>query len=478
MSTATEEGQLYEARRKFYPMAITGFFRTLKWQIMIVTLAIYYITPWLRWDRGPFAPDQAVLVDLANRRFYFFFIEIWPQEFYYIAGLLIMAGLGLFLVTTTVGRAWCGYACPQTVWTDLFLHVERWIDGDRNAQIRLGKAKWSGQKVAKRLAKHSTWLVIGLFTGGAWVFYFADAPTLLAGLVSGTAPNIAYLTVAILTATTYVFGGLMREQVCIYMCPWPRIQIAMLDEESLVVTYRDYRGEPRSGHAKKQAPGTVGDCVDCDKCVAVCPMGIDIRDGQQLACITCALCIDACDEVMDRVGKPRGLISYDTLANYEAARHSEISLEKSKLFIRPRTLIYSAALALIGAAMVFSLATRAQVNVHVQRDRNPVFVTLSDGSIRNGFTIKVINKKLEPRRFQISATGVPGMQLHLAGSSETAVPTIDIEVGADMLGQLKLFVVTPRDSLTSATTDIRFHVRDLAAGEMANYDAVLRGPEK
>jgi len=478
MSTVSQEGNLYEARRKIYPMAITGFFRTLKWRIMIVTLAIYYITPWIRWDRGPYAPDQAVLVDLANQRFYFFFIEIWPQEFYYVAGLLIMAGLGLFLVTTTIGRAWCGYTCPQTVWTDLFVHVERWIDGDRNAQIRLNKAKWSPRKIGKRVAKHSLWILIGLLTGGAWVFYFADAPTLAQGLVSGTAPNIAYVTIALLTTTTYVFGGLMREQVCIYMCPWPRIQIAMLDEDSLVVTYRDFRGEPRSTHAKKQAPGTVGDCVDCNKCVAVCPMGIDIRDGQQLACITCALCIDACDEVMDRVGSPRGLISYDTLANYEAAGRGEAKRHSIRTVLRPRTLIYATVLALIAAAMIYSLLVRAEVNVSVLRDRNPVYVTLSDGSIRNGYTVKIINKKLTPRRFRINVTGIPGAVLHPAGASHVPSPTVDIEVGADTLGQEKLFMIALPGSVQSSTIDIRFHVRDIDSGEMAIYDGVFRGPEK
>src|SRR6218665_2975348 len=309
---------LYAKREKIFPRAVSGQFRRFKWLVMLVTLGIYYITPWLRWDRGPYAPDQAVLVDLANMRFYFLSIEIWPQEFYYVAGMLVMAGIGLFLVTSTVGRAWCGYACPQTVWVDLFLAVERFIDGDRNAQMKLDKAPWSAAKITKRVSKHAIWLVIGVLTGGAWIFYFADAPTLLVQVVTLQAPLIAYFTIAILTATTYTFGGLLREQVCTYMCPWPRIQGAMLDEHSLTVTYNDWRGEPRNRHQKKAlAEGKpVGDCVDCNACVAVCPMGIDIRDGQQLECITCALCIDACDDVMTRLGKDRGLISYATLNDY------------------------------------------------------------------------------------------------------------------------------------------------------------------
>ncbi|MEO0922935.1 MAG: cytochrome c oxidase accessory protein CcoG, partial [Pseudomonadota bacterium] len=315
-----EHRELYKSREKIHPKRAIGTFRLFKWAVMAVTLGIYYFTPWIRWDRGPFAPDQAVLVDLANRRFYFFFIEVWPQEFFYIAGLLVMAGIGLFLVTSTVGRAWCGYTCPQTVWVDLFLVVERFFEGDRNARIKLDSAPLSPSKLAKRSAKHTAWLLIAVATGGAWIFYFADAPTLFVDVFTGNAPFVAYATIATLTATTYVFGGLMREQVCTYMCPWPRVQAAMLDEHSLTVTYNDWRGEPRSRHQKRErAVGNpVGDCVDCNACVAVCPMGIDIRDGQQLECITCALCIDACDGVMGKLGLEKGLISYATLADYNA----------------------------------------------------------------------------------------------------------------------------------------------------------------
>ncbi|MBZ0218795.1 MAG: 4Fe-4S binding protein, partial [Fimbriimonadaceae bacterium] len=213
---AKEKRELYASRVKIFPKSVEGTFRRLKWWIMAVTLMIYYLTPWIRWDRGPGAPDQAVLVDLANRRFYFFFIEIWPQEFYYLTGLLVMAGIGLFLVTSTVGRAWCGYTCPQTVWVDLFMFVERWVEGDRNARIKLDKGPWTFAKIRKRVLKHGIWLLIAVATGGAWIFYFADAPTLAAGFVTGQAPAIAYSTVAILTATTYVFAGFMREQVCTY----------------------------------------------------------------------------------------------------------------------------------------------------------------------------------------------------------------------------------------------------------------------
>ena len=266
----SDDVMLYEKRKSVFPRKIDGRFRRFKWAVMAFCLAVYYITPWIRWNRGPYAPNQAVLIDLAHRRFYMFDIEIWPHEFYFVAGLLIMAGIGLFLVTSAVGRAWCGYACPQTVWTDLFQHVDRFLDGDRNAQLRLQKAPWTASKLARRLFKWSVYLAIAFATGGAWIFYFADAPTLQRAFWTGTADPVAYATTAVLTFTTFWLGGFMREQVCIYMCPWPRIQTAMLDEKSLTVTYKHWRGEPRgSMKAAKNAATPLGDCIDCVQCVAV-----------------------------------------------------------------------------------------------------------------------------------------------------------------------------------------------------------------
>ncbi|MCL4674193.1 MAG: cytochrome c oxidase accessory protein CcoG, partial [Sphingomonadaceae bacterium] len=348
------EPSLYEASRTIHNKRIDGPFRRFKWLVMLVTLGIYYVTPWLRWDRGPYAPDQAVLVDLANRRFYMFGIEIWPHEFYFVAGLLIMAGVGLFLVTSAVGRAWCGYACPQTVWTDLFQHVDRFVDGDRNARVRLDKAPWGPPKIARRLFKWSIYLVISLATGGAWILYFADAPTLLREFFTLEAAPVAYMTVGVLTATTFVLGGFMREQVCIYMCPWPRIQTAMLDEKSLIVTYKDWRGEPRGSVKKAEKnPGQIGDCIDCMQCVQVCPTGWDIRNGPDIACITCGLCIDACDKVMAEIGRPRGLIDYATQEDCKAEAAGHPAKPVWKTLLRPRTLIYTAVWSSLGFALLF-----------------------------------------------------------------------------------------------------------------------------
>ena len=480
---------LYQARIKIFPKRAEGFYRRLKWWVMAVTLGIYWVTPWLRWERGPDAPDQGVLVDLAHRRFYFFFIEIWPQEFYYVAGLLVMAGLGLFLVTSVMGRAWCGYTCPQTVWTDLYIAVERLIEGDRNARMRLDKAPWTFEKLGKRAALYSLWLLIAVATGGAWIFYFADAPTLLGDLVTLEAAPIAYTTVAILTATTFVFAGFMREQVCTYICPWPRIQGAMLDEDSLTVTYNAWRGEPRS-HGRKKAAASgldVGDCVDCNACVAVCPMGIDIRDGSQLECISCALCIDACDDIMRKIGRPERLISYTTLRDYNthaaaAKRDGRAEATAGQRVIgvshiaRPRTIVYATLLALVGLFMLVMLTTRARLDINVLPDRNPIYVMLSDGSIRNGYTVKILNMRPEARSFTLSMENLPSAEIWLAGEEPDGSTTLKIEVDADRLRQIKVFVRQPREALRPGSTPFAFHVTD-EAGEHAKENTEFFVPE-
>ena len=352
VSSSDTPPSLYASREPVFPRRVSGKFRNLKWLLMAVTLGIYYITPWLRWDRGPNLPDQAVLVDMAGRRFFFFWIEIWPHEFYFVAGLLIMAGLGLFLFTSALGRVWCGYACPQTVWTDLYILVERWIEGDRNARLRLHRQKkLDFRKIRLRLTKWVAWFLIGLATGGAWVFYFTDAPSLAVDLVTGQAHPVAYTTMLVLTGTTFFFGGFAREQICIYACPWPRIQAAMMDEDTLTVGYRDWRGEPRGKLRKGEVDPAQGDCIDCMACVNVCPMGIDIRDGQQLACITCALCIDACDDMMAKIGKPRGLIDYLALSDETMERAGQPPRKIWKHVLRPRTLMYFSLWALVGAGL-------------------------------------------------------------------------------------------------------------------------------
>ncbi|MBF9043198.1 cytochrome c oxidase accessory protein CcoG [Rhodobacterales bacterium HKCCE4037] len=500
MSASETTPKLYAAQEPIFPKRVSGKFRNLKWVIMIVTLGIYYITPWIRWDRGPSLPDQAVLVDLANRRFFFFWIEIWPHEFYFVAGLLIMAGLGLFLFTSALGRVWCGYTCPQTVWTDLFYTVERWIEGDRNARLRLWKAKWDFHKWRLRVTKWIVWLLIAVATGGAWVFYFADAPTLLRDLVTGQAAYVAYATVGLLTATTFIFGGFAREQICIYACPWPRIQAAMMDEHTITVAYRDWRGEPRGKGKKRREmaeaaiassrlagptirgtePGATsapdvqapGDCIDCMACVNVCPMGIDIRDGQQLECITCALCIDACDEIMDKVGQPRGLIDYIALTDEANERAGNKKVPVMRHILRPRTLIYTALWSAVGIGLVVALFIRSEIDMTVAQIRNPQFVTLSDGSVRNTYDIRIRNMTAEDTTFRIGLTSDDILRVNLEGSQDLMV-----EVPADETLLQRVYVIARPEDAPAARerTDFRFWVEDFDTQERAHSNTTFFG---
>ena len=469
-----EERNLYKKRVKIHPKRVNGTFRSLKWGLMIFTLGIYYVTPWLRWDRGPGAPDQAVLIDFPARRFYFFFIEIWPQEIYYLAGLLIIAGIGLFLVTSLVGRAWCGYACPQTVWTDLFLVVERFVEGDRAARIRLDKAPISISKATKKIIKFGLWTVISIGTGGAWVFYYADAPTLAMQLINFDAPTIAYATIGVLSFTTLTLGGLMREQVCTYMCPYARFQSAMFDEDTLLVTYRDELGEPRGSHKKDASWDARGRCVDCNQCVAVCPTGIDIRDGQQLECINCALCVDACNSIMDRVGQPRGLIRYDTQRNLEAR---ETGADTRARIIRPRTVTYAAILVVLMAIMVVSLWTRSTLEVNVLRDRNPLFTLLSDGSVRNGYTYKVLNKSHDSLSLTLRAEGIPGATLRVLGT-EAEETEVMISARPDQVESFRIFVHAPLRALEGGSNDLRFLLMNSAGESIDIAGTAFVGPDK
>lgn len=469
-SQDTRPPSLYAAREPIFPRRVKGAFRTLKWWIMAVCLGIYYITPWLRWDRGPNLPDQAVLVDMANRRFFFFMIEIWPHEFYFVAGLLIMAGLGLFLFTSAAGRVWCGYACPQTVWTDLFILVERWVEGDRNARIRLHRQGWDAEKIRKRAAKWTIWFLIGLATGGAWIFYFTDAPTLAVDLVTGNAHPIAYTTMFILTATTFAFGGFAREQICIYACPWPRIQAAMMDEDTITIAYRDWRGEPRG---KQNVEGN-GDCIDCMACVNVCPMGIDIRNGQQMACITCGLCIDACDDTMDKIGKPRGLVGYLALTDETRERAGKAPKSVWSHVFRPRTILYTALWTGVGVALVVALFLRSPIDVSVTPVRNPLYVTLSDGTIRNTYDIRLRNKSGEDKWYFITLTAGSRFNITLEGEEGTKVL-----VPANETYQQRVYVEAPPDTegADEERTEIRLWIANEDGTERVSHDTVFNGKD-
>ena len=467
-SNSAANRRLYKSRVPIYPKEVHGTYRSFKWAMMAITLSIYYLTPWLRWNRGPGAPGQAVLVDLAHERLYFFFIEIWPQEVYYITGLLILAAVSLFLISALFGRLWCGYSCPQTVWTDLFIWVETRIEGDRAARIRLAASPWTTSKVLKRVVKHAVWLLFAIGTGGAWVFYFNDAPNLLHQLIEGAASLGNYAAIAGLTFTTYTLGGFMREQVCTYMCPWPRIQAAMTDSEALGVTYRRDRGEPRGSHKKGESWDNRGACIDCKQCVAACPMGIDIRDGAQLECINCGLCIDACDDIMLRIGLAPRLIAYDTEANVERRLKKEPARFR---FLRPRTLLYAGILAVVSAIMLVTLTFRHTLDVDVIRDRNPNFVTLADGAVRNGYTLKLMNRTGQARALTLAVSGVPFRSVNVIGVGDVH-GRVSLQVDADKVRSVRVLVTVDKNRLAESHA-LYFTLGDPVRGEDAKAATVF-----
>ncbi|MEM9422031.1 MAG: cytochrome c oxidase accessory protein CcoG, partial [Pseudomonadota bacterium] len=423
-------------------------------------LGVYYGLPWVRWPRSAHEPDQAVLVDFQGERFYFFFIEIWPDELYFVTGLLVLSAIALFLVTSVYGRLWCGFACPQTVWTDLFIAVERFVEGDRNKRLKLDRQAWSFEKMRKKAVKHFLWLLIAAATGGAWVLYFHDAPTVMASLFLGKAPASAYLFIGILTFTTYALAGLMREQVCTYMCPWPRIQAAMTDDQTFTVGYYSARGEPRGKHKKGQSWEGRGDCIDCNGCVVVCPMGIDIRDGDQLECINCGLCIDACDDVMKKVGRPKGLIAYgmdyrDTALKAPRRRFPEL--------IRVRTLFYASALVVVSALLVAGFLTNQKIEFSAERNRAPAFTRLSDGSIRNAVTLRLLNKNSAVQRFQIVVTGPDALEVQVVGQFVDE-RVLGLDVIGDKQVQLRMFLTLP-PHLAIQGVPITLTAKNLDTGE-------------
>jgi cytochrome c oxidase accessory protein FixG len=463
---------LFANRVRVYPKSVHGPVRQFKWAVLVVCLSIYYLLPWLRWHRGVSQPDQAVLLDLFHERFYFFNLEFWPQDIYYLAGLMIIAAVALFLVTSLIGRVWCGYSCPQTVWTDLFMWVERVIEGDRNERMKRDAGPTNFNSVWRKALKHGVWLVIAFWTGGAWIMYYVDAPTVTLEFWTGTASSEVYFFTFLFTATTYLLAGWAREQVCTYMCPWPRFQSAMLDEQSVTVTYQGWRGEPRTrGKRHNEAPA--GDCVDCGACVTACPTGIDIRDGIQLECINCGLCIDACNHVMERTGRPKWLITWDTLADQAAkaaGRQTTVHL------LRPRTLIYISAMLVIVAAMTVALATRSAIGLSVLHDRAPLFVRLPDGSLRNGYTIKIVNKSQSQMLFELSSGRLPGAVLAEADEGLGPSDRLGIPVKADSIGTFRVLLSGRPDRLVDGSQQVDFVLRNVRTGEQTVYHSVFMGP--
>lgn len=413
---------LYQKRIPIVTRSVKGKFRRFKTTVLLLAYAVYFLLPWLPWARLD-APAQALLFDLPGRRFLIFGLTVYPQDVIWLALLLFIAAILLFMVTGLVGRAFCGYFCFQTLWTDCFIWIEHAIQGERPARVRLYRQPWNREKLLKVGGTHVVWLLVSFWTAFTFAAYFTYAPQLVADFFTGQAAAAAYITVGVLTLSTYVAAELMREQICTYVCPYGRFQSVMYEPETLAVHYDARRGEGAHGRAtaragqrtleERHAKG-LGDCVDCGLCVQVCPAGIDIRDGLQYKCISCGLCIDACNTIMDSFGFPRGLIRYDSEANLAAATPGKPRLHWKRLKI----IGYGAAIVLMSAFLVYSVATRGTFERAVTQVRQPLYVVLSNGDIRNRYQIRITNKDATEQTYVISARGIPNEALDLGNFRE------------------------------------------------------------
>ena len=408
---------LYASSQKIYPRSVSGLFSNWRWLTVWITQIVFYGLPWLEWNAR-----QAVLFDLEARRFYIFGLVLYPQDFIYLTGLLVISALALFLFTAVAGRLWCGYACPQTVYTEVFLWIEKKVEGDRSARMRLDKADLSAQKLGKKWLKHALWILFSIWTGFTFVGYFTPIRELAAvSLAASLGPWQAFW-IFFYGFATYGNAGFMREQVCKYMCPYARFQSAMFDKDTLIVSYDIKRGEPRGPASKTAARG---DCIDCTMCVQVCPTGIDIREGLQYECIGCAACVDACNGVMDKVGLPHGLIRY---TSERGLQHGLSARGIARRLLRPRVLAYSVLLATIVTAFSVSLAMRTPLKLDVIRDRGSMGREVGDGLIENVYRLQVMNTSEQAHSFRVSVTGLAGIadaapqEFKVAGASTRAVP--------------------------------------------------------
>lgn len=389
-AVVVDDGEMYRAATKIYPRETTGRFQRLRNAAVIVLLGLYYLLPWLDWNGR-----QAVLFDLPERKFFILGLTFWPQDFIYLSWLLIMAGISLFFVTALAGRLWCGYACPQTVWTETFMWIERWTEGDRSRRMKLDAAPWTREKILRKGSKQFLWIVFALWTGFTFVGFFTPIRTLGPRVLDLSLGHWETFWMLFYSFATYGNAGHLREQVCKYMCPYARFQGAMFDRNTLIIAYDNRRGEPRGPRRRGsdyRAAG-LGDCIDCTLCVQVCPTGIDIRSGLQYECIACGACIDACDAVMDKLEYPRGLVRYATQKSIAGGRSP---------LLRPRVILYFFLLVLLFGAFIWSIAHRVPLIVDVVRDRNALYRTASDGAIENTYTLKIMNKEGVARRYRVT----------------------------------------------------------------------------
>lgn len=396
---ATTEA-LYARHKKVYPREVHGFFASLRVIMAALTLGVFYGLPWINWGAG----RQAFLIDLPGRKFNFFFWTFWPQDLFYLAVILILSAFLLFFFTAIFGRVWCGFTCPQTVWTEVFLWIERRIDGDRLKQMKLAKMSWNGEKLAKRTTKYSAWVLFSLWTGFTFVGFFTPIRELATSALNLSLSPWETFWVFFYGFATFGNAGFLREQVCTYMCPYARFQGAMFDRNTLIISYDQARGEPRGarGRVVDRKSQSLGDCIDCTLCVQVCPTGIDIRNGLQYQCIACAACADVCDTVMDKMGYPRGLIRYTT----------ENALEgKPSRILRPRVIVYASLMAVIAVALVISVLLRVPLDVDVVRDRNTLYRETNEGLVENVYTLRILNMDNNPHSYRLSAQGINGLRM-------------------------------------------------------------------
>ena len=411
---------LFQERIEIFPRSVKGRYRSIKTGILLLAYSVYFLLPWLRWTREV-GPEQAVLFDLDGRRFYIFDLVVYAQDIFWLAGLLLIGAFLLFFVTGLAGRVFCGYFCFQTLWTDVFVFIERLVQGERNARIKLSQSDWTNEKIIKIGATHFLWLLVALLTGLSFTLYWGNAPDLIVQIFTGKAPFAAYATTLFLAMTTYVMAGMAREQVCTYMCPYARFQAVMFDSDTLIVAYDEKRGEREKGRLKpakglmtsaERDNAEVGDCIDCGYCVQVCPTGIDIRNGMQYQCTSCALCIDACNKIMTSIKFPTGLIKY-------SSQH-ELEGKATKRF-NVKNIGYAISLLATIILLVWSVATRSDLEMLVRQIRQPLSVTLSDGRVQNRYDIKINNKTTRPYTYQIRIEGLKNVELDMGKFSEIHV---------------------------------------------------------
>jgi cytochrome c oxidase accessory protein FixG len=447
---------LYASRQKIHPRSVSGLFSNWRWIMVWLTQIVFYGLPWLEWNAR-----QAVLFDLEARRFFIFGLVLYPQDFIYLTGLLVISALSLFLFTAVAGRLWCGFACPQTVYTEIFLWIEKRVEGDRSARLRLDQSALGAGKFGKKALKHALWIGFSLWTGFTFVGYFTPIRELGALSLAASLGPWQTFWVFFYGFATYGNAGFLREQVCKYMCPYARFQSAMFDKDTMIVTYDEQRGEPRGARSKKADPKALGlgSCIDCTLCVQVCPTGIDIRKGLQYECIGCAACIDVCDDVMDKVGYPRGLIRFSTQNGVAQGWDTRQMLRRA---MRPRVLVYTGILLAITLAVGLSLFLRTPLKVDVIRDRGALARMVEQGRIENVFRLQIMNATELPQRYAIAVSGLPGISL--ASDAEVEVLATDVR-------SVAVRVQIPPGAASAGSHPIRFEIH-------ATGDAAIQVAEK